>query len=120
MIDRWLLLILNTNFTGSVRKKMSGRVNMTKHGQKNLKCFIIIWFHFTHATAEQPATVADTITATPTTSNVAGSRITLSWTAPVDGGSAIVGYAVWYNATHKQVSIQVVRLMVLFSFAHIF
>ena len=72
------------------------------------------------APAEQPATVADTITATPTTSNVAGSRITLSWTAPVDGGSAIVGYAVWYNATHKQVSSQVVRLMVLFSFAHIF
>ena len=71
------------------------------------------------APAEQPATVADTITANPITSNVAGSRITLSWTAPVDGGSAIVGYAVWYNATHKQVSIQVLHLMVLFSFAHL-
>jgi hypothetical protein len=51
MIDRWLLLILKTTLTGSVRNKMSGRGNMTKHaGQKNLKCFIIIWFHFTHQT----------------------------------------------------------------------
>jgi hypothetical protein len=52
---------------------------------------------------QQPATIPDTILNAPNISNVAGSRVTLNWDAPLSGGNDITGYAIWFNATHKQV-----------------
>ena len=51
----------------------------------------------------QPSSVPSTITVAPVASNIGSSRITLTWNSPDDGGSAIVGYAVWFNSTHFQV-----------------
>ena len=52
----------------------------------------------------QPSTVPSRITLAPTKSGVGGSKATLSWTTPADdGGTPIVGYAIWYNNSQGSV-----------------